>query len=175
MSSKFEEAFKHIIEVEGSSYTNRKVDRGGPTKYGISQRVYSEYKGYHTEPSDVKNMTMMEAREIYRTFFWEPMKVERLDTPLAISAFNIGVNRGWKTGVMTLQRALGVVDDGDLGPVTRDAAARIGSSKAIVLLVREVMSSYVRIAQDDPSQLANLMGWKNRAFHLIDEFVLPEI
>ena len=38
-----ETIIEHIIQVEGHAYTNNPADRGGPTKYGITQRTFPEW------------------------------------------------------------------------------------------------------------------------------------
>lgn len=169
----FEIAFTHIIDVEGGDiYTNRKADRGGPTKYGISHRVYSEFKGYETSAQDVKHMTKEEAKLIYKRRYWDVMRLDGLSLPLAIVLFDIGVNRGPATAVKNLQKVIGSGEDGILGPKTKEMIAVMGEEKAMWEFLKECMRDYIDIARSDETQLANLKGWINRVLHLMELFAV---
>ena len=55
------------IEREGgAAYTNRGDDRGGPTKYGITQGMLARARGHEVAAADVEALTEAEARTIYR-------------------------------------------------------------------------------------------------------------
>lgn len=170
--SNFEPCFQHIIEVEGG-YSNRAEDLGGPTKWGITHRTLSSYLGRRVTAADVKAMSTDTAKSIYRYEFWNAMKLDGLSFPLACTLFDIGVNRGPRTAIIELQLVLGANPDGDLGPKTRSLIARHDERTLIWRFLKEVLRDYVKIAQNRPSQLANLGGWTNRVLHLTSLFVAP--
>jgi len=80
------------------------------TKYGISAGTYPKL--------DIVNLTLAEAQAIYKRDWWDRFKGDLLPYELAFQIFDSEVNHGAKMGVKFLQRALGVIDDGSLGPVT---------------------------------------------------------
>lgn len=51
-----EEIIEGIIHKEGG-YVNHPNDRGGPTKYGVTQKTLSRYYGYQASIEDVKIST----------------------------------------------------------------------------------------------------------------------
>ena len=110
---KFNEAFDRLIDHEGG-YTSGKGDPGGETKYGISKRSYPHI--------DIKNLTLDGAKAIYLSDFWEKADIDDLPLHIQFDMFDAGVNHGRTQAVRFLQRALGVADDGIVGPVTLTAA-----------------------------------------------------
>ena len=117
----FDEAFEILIGHEGG-YVNDKRDPGGETKYGISKRSYPR--------EDIKAMTLERAKAIYLRDFWRPAGCDRIGDALAFDLFDLAVNSSVKTAIKTLQRALGVADDGVIGPVTMRAAAAMSGTRA---------------------------------------------
>ena len=57
----FDAAFERLIGHEGG-YTAGVGDPGGETKFGISKRSYPR--------EDIKNLTLEQAKVIYRKDFW---------------------------------------------------------------------------------------------------------
>lgn len=106
----FDQAFERVIGHEGG-YVNDPRDPGGETRYGISRRAYPG--------EDIAGMTLGRAREIYRRDYWGPAGCEDLPDGLRLEVFDTAVNMGVGTSIKLLQRALGVPDDGVIGPVTR--------------------------------------------------------
>ena len=60
--SRFDRCVNKVIELEGG-YSDHSCDRGGKTKYGITQRTAREH-GY---TGDMRDLTLEEAKDIYKT------------------------------------------------------------------------------------------------------------
>lgn len=105
----FDEAFDRLIGHEGG-YVNHKLDPGGETKWGISKRAYPDV--------DIASLTRDQAKAIYRRDYWERAKADQYDGAIAFQLFDAAVNHGIGQAVKFLQRAVGVKDDGIVGPVT---------------------------------------------------------
>lgn len=107
----FDSAFALLVSptYEGG-YANDPRDPGGETKYGISKRSYPSL--------DIKNLTRDQVRPIYRADFWGPAGCDVVPGPLKYPLFDFAVNSGPKTAVRTLQKRLGVISDGIIGPKT---------------------------------------------------------
>lgn len=161
-----------IIRREGSVYTNRPDDRGGPTKYGVTIGKLREWRKMPVLPIDVENLTEQEARDIYRIEYvapWGFIAHPRLREFLIDSGVNHGVGRA----KMLLQRALGVTEDANIGPVTTSALANIDGETLRSRVIAERMKYYGRIVDAEyevlrkqgkipPMQAANIEGWLNR-------------
>ena len=71
---------------------------------------------------DIKGMTEQRAKQIYRADYWNKVCGDALPRGIDLCTFDGGVNSGTSRGVQWLQRAVGVDDDGIVGPVTIEAA-----------------------------------------------------
>lgn len=120
----FDKAFDRTIGHEGG-FTDNRADRGNwtsgvigtgqlkGTKFGISAMSYPDL--------DIKNLTVAQAKEIYKRDFWDKPGLNKLPEVLSADVFDMGVNAGLKTAVKLVQRAVGVTDDGIMGPKTLQA------------------------------------------------------
>ncbi len=150
-----------ILRREGSRYTNHPADAGGPTKYGITLKTLERWRKQKCLPVDVENMTEQEARDIYRVEYiapWGFIVYPRLREFL----IDLGVNSGVPKAMMLLQRALGVTEDGDIGPVTRMALSNLDGETLRLRVIAERMKLYGRLVNKDHSQAAFIEGWLNR-------------
>lgn len=76
-------------------------------------------------------MTLARAKQIYLRDFWGPAGCDAVPAGVKFSLFDMAVNSGVRPAVRCLQKAVGVNDDGILGPVTLQAVASIHPSKFI--------------------------------------------
>jgi lysozyme family protein len=164
-----------VIAREGG-YSNHPADRGGPTRWGITQAVARDH-GYS---GDMRSFPRDAAVAIYRNIYWLRPAFDRVAEhapELAEELFDTGVNMGPETAAGFLQRALnalnrGAIDfpdlvrDGRIGPATLAALAaflrtrgRAGETvlrKAVEALQGE---RYLALAEARPANEAFLYGW----------------
>lgn len=119
----FDEAFDRLIGHEGG-YVNHPNDPGGETNWGISKRSYPNV--------DIANLTREQAKEIYRRDYWERAKADGYDSAIGFQVFDAAVNSGIGNAVRFLQRAVGVADDGDVGPITLAAIQDAGVTDVLM-------------------------------------------
>ena len=151
----FNEIIEKVLEHEGG-YVNDPKDLGGETKYGITKRFYPNL--------NIKELTIEQAKEIYRKDYWDKNKVESLPQNLWHIYFDMCVNMGKRTAVKVLQRAAvnkgkNIEVDGGLGPMT------IGALKGVELdRVRAFrVKYYVDLITAKPEQEKFYLGWFRRA------------
>lgn len=108
----FDQAFEKLIGHEGG-YVNLAADPGGETKYGITKRSYPA--------EDIKGMTLDRAKAIYARDYWGPAGCDAVPDAIRFDLFDAAVNSGTKTAAKFLQRAVGEVEDGIIGPRTLQA------------------------------------------------------
>lgn len=113
----FEQAFKKVLLVEGG-YVHHPMDPGAATNMGITEAVARRvgYKGA------MQDLSVDLAKRIYLEEYWRPVRAEELPPAVRYAVFDAAVNSGVRQSVLWLQRALGVLDDGVLGPRTLAAA-----------------------------------------------------
>ncbi|WP_102226904.1 glycoside hydrolase family 108 protein [Acidimangrovimonas sediminis] len=121
---KFVTCFKEVIGEEGD-YVNDPRDPGGETKFGIAKR--------YNPNVDIKALTLEQAREIYRTKYWDPAQCDLLPLAAASVYFDAVVNMGQDTAVRLMQTALGETSDGVIGPRTRGAMRRRGKDPELIV------------------------------------------
>lgn len=168
--NRFDYCLKFVLEREGG-YSDHKNDNGGPTNHGITHKTYDQYRknsGLHLRP--VTFITSDEVTAIYRTMYWVPAKCGLLPDPLDLYVFDAAVNHGPGRAVKLLQRALGVADDGLLGPKTIGALHEEIQAGQLAELARNFLAIrqefYDQIIDNDPSQKVFAKGWGNRLEHL---------
>ena len=165
-----------LVGREGG-YTNNPADRGGPTRWGVTEQVARAY-GYK---GDMKVLPRQTAIDIYRQRYWIGPKfnlVAEVSPALAEELFDTGVNMGQAVAAKFLQRALNVLNrqasdypdigrDGQIGPMTISAlksyAAKRGA-KGLTVLQRmcdaQQSVRYMEIAEANPSQETFQFGWQ---------------
>ena len=63
MSQSFDRSFSKLLAVEGSSFVNNPIDKGGPTKYGITIQSWMGYIKKPCGQKEIKEMTEDMARD----------------------------------------------------------------------------------------------------------------
>ena len=121
----FDLAIERVLGHEGG-YVNDPDDPGGETKYGISKRAYPN--------ENISALTLDRAKELYRRDYWQPLRCEEMPWPLSMLVFDCGVNQGNQVAAKTLQKALGVAQDGSLGNVTMSKARKAGMETCALFL-----------------------------------------
>lgn len=116
----FDTAFDILLGHEGG-YSDNPNDPGGPTNWGVTEKV-ARFDGYM---GDMKDFPQEWAKKIYRTQYWDKCGIDRLPADVQFDVFDGAVNSGNAQSVKWLQRALGVDDDGVVGPVTLAACENI--------------------------------------------------
>jgi lysozyme family protein len=166
-----------ILEREGGAkVTNRSSDRGGLTKYGITQAAWTDYRmthGFAVGPVTVVELTEQEARDFYFTVHIAAPHFDLIaDDYLQDFIVDCGVNHGVSRAARWLQEAAGVSVDGAVGPKTLE---RVNAANPVSLLLRLFAIRarfYAKISSDqlpvDPD-LPNLQGWINRLSQFVDE------
>lgn len=142
--SDFDAAIGVVLGNEGG-YVCDPADPGGETKYGISKRAYPEL--------DIKNLTLDQAKDIYRRDFWRFSAV--LNQDVATKLLDMAVNFGPAGGKELALEALQHVRARDVnlvpGPVMLRALRFVCAKK------------YAQIVAEKPKEVEFLNGWLWRA------------
>ena len=165
METVFERAFAIIIGEEGG-YSNNPNDPGNwtggrcgagicaGTKFGISAAAYPGLV--------VFDLTLEDARTIYRREYWDKIRADVLPPPLALLVFDAAVNNGVGRAIRWLQQAAGTTADGSIGPKTlqslaaADGAALMAEFQALRLVFMAGLPTWPTFAS----------GWARRLCRL---------
>lgn len=155
-----------LFEREGG-FSDRKEDRGGATRWGITRSTLAFSRGREVTVEDVKNLTREEAAAIYRKMYFDNHRLGLLPDEIEEQVFDFGVNSGPGVAIGALQECLGQTADGVIGPKTVAAAVLAcrpdGGRSLNLKLAKWRCMMLARICRRDPSQLANLGGWLRRS------------
>lgn len=159
-------------QLEGMKITNIKNDHGGLTgAFGITDREFQAYLVRHGLPAqDIKTMSAAQAIAILDEGYWIPSKCDQLPIGLDFTMFQWACNHGDGGAAFTLQKTLGVPEDGDLGPQTMAAVTAIFDHPLPVVeqfLFNQRAWYQDRVAKD-PTQDEFLQGWINRTYRTWD-------
>lgn len=163
-----------VLKAEGG-YVDHPNDRGGPTKYGITERTARE-EGYRGPMRDLPESF---ARSIYmRRYVQAPGfdRVVEIDPALGAELVDTGVNMGPAVAGVFLQRWLNGFNsegrynelfvDGIVGPKTATALkaflvwrGELGRQALLRGLNGAQAARYLEIAERDPRQRSFLFGW----------------
>jgi len=146
----FDKYFDRLIANEGG-YVNHPTDPGGETNFGISKRSYPNL--------DIKNLTREQAKAIYLRDFWKAGKLDQLPSSLAFQVFDAAVNHGASTAAKFLQKAVGVVADGNIGPATLAAVNSKSVPDLLMLFIAERLDFWRKL----PTWQTFGKGWAGRA------------
>lgn len=132
--SKFDEAIERVLKHEGG-FTDDPKDPGNwtggsegkgelkGTNYGISAKAYPGL--------DIENLTIEEAKAIYKKDYWDRAKTDSLPERLQEIYFDMSINMGRSRAVKVLQQASNnknsnkIDVDGGLGPMTLKAISNV--------------------------------------------------
>lgn len=153
-----------VLAKEGL-FVDDPLDRGGPTKHGITAPTLARWRQAQVTLADIQALTADEARAIYRHLYIEApgfaaaIPNERL---LAL-VVDYAVLSGPEAATKALQRAIGIADDGVIGPQTkRLLQAQAGSPDVYKRLLADRIRHHCEIVLTNPSQRRFLRGWLNR-------------
>lgn len=119
--NQFQKSLQKVLLHEGG-YVNHRLDPGGATNQGVTQKVYDDYReSKGLKSRSVKSLEQNELEEIYRVRYWSAIKGDSLPVGVSYVVFDGAVNSGVAQSTKWLQRALGVNPDGVIGPATLNA------------------------------------------------------
>ncbi len=164
MAASVSDIIDGVIAREGRVFTNDPADRGGPTKFGITQKALAAWRGAAVTAADVEALTEDEARKIYeREYVARPGFERIIDDKLRALVVDSGVLHGPAAATKMLQQAVRVNDDGILGRVTLQAIEDLGASVVYRRVAVQRIRFLGRLVTDRPDQARFCAGWMNRA------------
>ncbi|BDI26655.1 putative secretion activating protein [Acinetobacter baumannii] len=171
-----EQYLDELIKREGG-YVNNPADRGGATKYGITEAVArtNGFKG------NMKDLPLDVAKAIYKKQYWTAPRFDQVNTissAVAEELLDTGVNCGTGFAKPLLQRSLNLLNnqgkagfpdlviDGVYGSETLRAlktylAKRGKDGEKVLVRVLNIMQGqrYIEICERNPSQEQFFYGW----------------
>jgi lysozyme family protein len=174
------EMIDDILRREGG-YVDHPADRGGPTKFGITQNTLSNYLGHPASASEVEELNENTAREIYQNNYFYGPKIDQLPKLIQPFVFDCAVNHGARRAIKFVQKVCNqegymppLDEDGIMGTKTKTTAQTAATEMGeafLKALLEERRRFYQAIVENDPSQQVFLAGWMNRVKEFDTEVV----
>lgn len=154
----FDEAFDRLIGFEGG-YSNNSADPGGETRFGITRRVALQ-EGYtgdmHLFPREL-------SKSIYKKRYWDAIHADQVPEAARYTVFDAAVNEGVTQTSRWLERALGVGEDGVLGPITLAALVKADGMK----LAAAILGLQLDFKTSLPTWGQFSRGWSRRIAQIL--------
>ena len=117
MDNNFDRSLKLVLKSEGG-YVNNPKDPGGETMMGVTKTAWSTYLKRPIEAGEMAKLTVADITPFYKALYWDKSKCPDLPTGIDYMAFDASVNMGVGQSIRLLQKSLGCVPDGVIGPNT---------------------------------------------------------
>ncbi|EPK1060393.1 glycoside hydrolase family 108 protein [Klebsiella pneumoniae] len=170
-TTSFSPAFLHalafVLAREGG-YVNDPTDKGGETKYGISDKRdgladgKADVDGDGKPDTRIKDLTEGQAGQIYFRDYWYPAYCTDWPDGISLFVFDSSVQHGAKKAIQLLQDAVGVTADGIVGPKTTKAVIGADAEWLLTRCFLRRSRYYAEIIKANSSQGKYLNGWFNR-------------
>lgn len=140
-------ALDEILKHEGG-FVNHPDDPGGATNRGVTigtlKRLGMDLDGDgDVDVSDLMALTHEDAKRVFKRFYWDVVQADLLPSGIDYTVADFAVNAGPSRAAKHLQKALGVTQDGAIGPQTL-AAARAADAAGIVMAVNTSRINFKR-------------------------------
>lgn len=152
-------------------YVNDPADAGGETKFGIAVNANPDL--------NIKTLSWEAAKRVYFKKYWLASDCDNITLiapRLAAMHFDGAVNHGVGRASKFLQKALGVTEDGDIGPATIAALTKMCKTKDDEIQLCKKVAGYRKvfynsIVANKPNQSKFLNGWMTR-INEVEAFVV---
>lgn len=145
----FETAVNLVLMHEGDMSDNPH-DPGGLTKFGISKKAFPNV--------DIANITLAQAKEIYRHYYWDMCSCEKLPPWARLLVFDCAVNQGATRAIIFIQRSTSTPNDGIIGPITLAAIKAMSPEEFISTYAKYRHAAY----KSNPNWRHFGAGWSAR-------------
>jgi lysozyme family protein len=162
-----EKAIDDIL-VREAGFVDHPADRGGPTNLGITMKTLSTFRRRRVDLEDIRTLGPTEARAIYRSDLYLGRFALVGNDALFELLGDMAVHHGTDAAARYLQRAVGVKEDGMIGPVTRAALERADVGAVYRKVVASRARLFGKILRKDPKQSVFALGWMNRLAEFIE-------
>jgi lysozyme family protein len=153
----FLDAQAFVLRIEGAP-SNDKYDKGGYTKFGVSQRFLRTVKN-HAKRYNVQDITFMEAMDILYENFWLVCRCDKLPKGLDLVVYDTAVHCGMLRAINYLRKGLGMPPTGKMTDAVIAHACWANVDDVVDAIIKERTILYHNKVRADPRQRKFLKGW----------------
>lgn len=143
-------------------YADIPEDTGGCTMSGVTIGTFRQYYGKNKTCDDLQKLTDEQWLHIFYKGFYNKIKADGIkNDSICLMICDFCWMTGVKTAIRKIQRCLGVMDDGIVGPVT--LAAINQNDKFVFNQIKYMRSCHFEsIVMNQPKKKKFLKGWLRR-------------
>lgn len=164
MESNFQRSLSLVLKWEGG-FVNHPKDPGGATNKGITLATFRRYVKRNGTVDDLKRITDAQVSTVYRKQYWDAVKGDDLPSGVDYAVFDFAVHSGPARAAKYLQAAVGVDQDGKIGPVTIAAARGMNAVDLVAAICAKRMAFLKRLNTWPTFG----KGWTNRVNDVVRE------
>ena len=153
-----------VLEREGG-FANDSADGGGATNMGITRATLASWRGEPVTEEDVRNLTVAEAKSIYRANYWNAARCDAMPPGVDLVLMDSAVMSGPSWGVRFLQEACGLRGkdvDGIVGPKTLSAVRNASAHDLIAGIGNARRAYYEGVIEHNHEREQFRAGWMSR-------------
>lgn len=130
MNKNYDHCLEMLLEHEGG-FVNHPSDPGGITNLGVTKKVYEEWVDRDVTEQEMRDLTAEMVAPIYKNNYWDRCKCNSLESGLDFTIFDWAVNSGPSRAAKALQKSVGAIEDGAIGPATLSLVSNHGVEELI--------------------------------------------
>jgi lysozyme family protein len=138
MKCNFDKSLALMLASEGG-YVDHPQDPGGMTNLGVTRRSREQWVGRRVSEAEMRELTPASVAPMYKSKYWNSVAGDDLPSGVDYAVFDAAVNSGPGQASKWLQRAVGAVADGAVGPKTLAAVAAMGPEEVLEKLNKQRM------------------------------------
>jgi len=168
----FDVVIEFVLKHEGDRYVYD-ISINEVSRRGITLETYRHYYG-RGDNNSIKNITIAEAKEIYKNLFWKANKLDSISkigfTKTAIALMDSEVNIGPSRANKYLQYVIGAKPTGviDKGTLTKLHETKMTDDKMCASLIYMRKRFYARLVAKNSVYSKYHRGWNNRLNDMSD-------
>lgn len=157
MERNFKTSLFEVLKHEGG-WADHPKDPGGATMKGVTLSTFRRYVKPNATKEDLKNISDAQLQSVYKQHYWDAVRASELPDGVDYAVFDYAVNSGPVRAIKHLQRAVGEIEDGKIGPATL-AAVKATSNKDIVNKLCDIRLAFLQGLRTWPTFGK---GWNSR-------------
>ncbi|TIX02121.1 MAG: hypothetical protein E5V59_02440 [Mesorhizobium sp.] len=157
MDRNFARALALVLKSEGG-WSDNPADPGGATMRGVTLASFRRYVKADATKADLRRMSDAQVAAVYRRFYWEAVLGAELPDGVDYAVFDFAVNSGPGRAAKYLQAAVGVAQDGRIGPATLSAI----KAKPAGVLIDALCDARLAFLKRLPTWATFGRGWSDR-------------
>ena len=162
MNKNWQKSFQYMLQSEGGyADLSHLGDTGGMTNLGVTRAVWENWVGHSVGEKEMRSLTPEKVEPLYKRKFWDACRCDDLPSGVDFIVFDMAVNAGVGRSAKILQKVVGTVPDGAIGPLTLAAVQAMNPE----VVIDEFSKARAAFYRSLPTFGAFGNGWLNRVEH----------